>query len=62
MTTVPSTEVVVLGGGIAGCSVAWELGRAGESVRLFEQEQLAFGASGRNLGLLLNDLASGSVA
>lgn len=56
------SEVIVIGGGIAGCTIAFELARAGARVRLLERRHLAHGASGRNLGLLLNDLSAGAVA
>jgi glycine/D-amino acid oxidase-like deaminating enzyme len=46
------TEVAVVGGGIAGCTIAYELARRGARVRLFEQQWIAAGASGRNAGLL----------
>ena len=55
-------EIVVIGGGIAGCTIAFELARAGARVRLLERRHLAHGASGRNLGLLLNDLSADAVA
>ncbi len=45
-----SVSVVVVGGGVAGTSVAWQLARRGIDVALFEQEHLAWGASGRNGG------------
>lgn len=48
------TNVVVVGGGIAGTSVAWELARRGTAVTLFEQANLGAGASGRNTGTLLH--------
>ena len=48
------TEVVVVGGGIAGTTIAWELARRATSVTLFEQGPLAAGASGRNTGTLLH--------
>jgi glycine/D-amino acid oxidase-like deaminating enzyme len=48
------TDVVVVGGGIAGTSVAWELARRGTRVTLFEQANLGAGASGRNTGTLLH--------
>jgi glycine/D-amino acid oxidase-like deaminating enzyme len=48
------TEVVVVGGGIAGTTIAWELARRGTAVTLFEQASLASGASGRNTGTLLH--------
>ena len=46
-------DVVVVGGGIAGTSIAWELSRRGSAVTLFEQANLGAGASGRNTGTLL---------
>ena len=56
-----STEVAVVGGGIAGCTAAHALASRGFKVTLFEQRHLAYGASGRNLGLLLNDFGAESV-
>src|SRR6185436_5637525 len=44
----------VVGGGIAGTTIAWELARRGTAVTLFEQASLASGASGRNTGTLLH--------
>ena len=49
-------EFVVVGGGIAGCTVAHELARRGQDVVLLEEHRLAHAASGRNLGLLLNQV------
>ena len=37
---------VIVGGGIYGCAVAWELSRRGEEVLLLEAETIASGASG----------------
>ncbi|MGH2717666.1 MAG: NAD(P)/FAD-dependent oxidoreductase, partial [Actinomycetota bacterium] len=45
-------DVVVVGGGILGCSVAAELARRGAAVSLVERGPIAAGASGRNHGLL----------
>jgi sarcosine oxidase subunit beta len=45
-------DVVVVGGGIIGAVCASELAGAGLSVTLLEKDQLAAGASGRNLGYL----------
>jgi D-hydroxyproline dehydrogenase subunit beta len=56
-----STEVAVIGGGIAGCTAAHALASRGFKVTLFEQRHLAYGASGRNLGLLLNDFGAEAV-
>jgi D-hydroxyproline dehydrogenase subunit beta len=50
------TDVIVIGGGIAGTTVAWELARRGTSVELLEQGPLAAGASGRNTGTLLHQV------
>jgi glycine/D-amino acid oxidase-like deaminating enzyme len=49
-------DVIVVGGGIAGTTVAWELARRGTRVTLFEQATLAAGASGRNTGTLLHQV------
>src|ERR1700737_80649 len=49
-------EFIVVGGGIAGCTVAYELARRGRDVTLREQHSLAHAASGRNMGLLLNQV------
>ena len=46
----------MVGGGIVGCAVAFELTREGASVVLVEREELAAGASGRNHGLLVAPL------
>jgi D-hydroxyproline dehydrogenase subunit beta len=45
-------KVIVIGGGIAGCSAAALLAEAGAAVTLYEREAIAAGASGRNSGLL----------
>jgi D-hydroxyproline dehydrogenase subunit beta len=55
------TEVVVVGAGIAGCTAAYELARQGFRVSLFDQRGIAPAASGRNMGLLLNDVEEQSV-
>lgn len=47
------SDVVVIGGGIAGVSVALHLARRGTAVTLLEGAQLAARASGRNDGQLL---------
>jgi D-hydroxyproline dehydrogenase subunit beta len=46
------SDVVVVGGGVIGAACARELARAGVSVTLLEKDELAAGASGRNLGYL----------
>jgi glycine/D-amino acid oxidase-like deaminating enzyme len=45
-------EVLVVGGGIMGCGVAWQLARAGLEVVLFERGELNRGASGSNAGTI----------
>jgi D-hydroxyproline dehydrogenase subunit beta len=45
-------DVVVIGGGIIGAACAFELARADATVTLLEKDELAAGASGRNLGYL----------
>jgi gamma-glutamylputrescine oxidase len=50
----PTAEVVVLGGGLMGVSVAYWLGRAGRNVLVVEAGRLACGATGRNAGLMLS--------
>jgi glycine/D-amino acid oxidase-like deaminating enzyme len=52
-----STDVVVVGGGIAGCATAYYLARAGARVMLFEQFDLNTQGSGRNAGSLHGQLA-----
>ncbi|MEN3280331.1 MAG: hypothetical protein V7607_1471 [Solirubrobacteraceae bacterium] len=49
-------DAIVVGGGIAGTTIAWELARRGVRVELFEQATLAAGASGRNTGTLLHQV------
>jgi len=46
-------EVVVVGGGVTGCSCALTLAEAGVRVRLLEARAVASGASGRNGGFAL---------
>lgn len=40
------TDYVIVGGGIYGCTVAWELAKQGEEVLLLEASSIASGASG----------------
>jgi gamma-glutamylputrescine oxidase len=46
-------EVVVIGGGVTGCSCALTLAERGVGVRLYEAREIAGGASGRNGGFAL---------
>ncbi|MGH7910907.1 MAG: NAD(P)/FAD-dependent oxidoreductase [Candidatus Dormibacteraceae bacterium] len=45
-------DVLVVGGGIAGVSTLWWLRQSGRSGVLVEADRLAFGASGRNAGVI----------
>ena len=47
-----STEVCVIGAGLAGLTTSLELLRLGKSVSLLESKRLAWGASGRNAGFV----------
>jgi len=49
---VRAPPVIVVGGGIVGCSTAYELAKEGVAVTLLEQHEVAFGASGRNPGFV----------
>jgi glycine/D-amino acid oxidase-like deaminating enzyme len=50
---VADPDVVVVGGGVTGCSAALQLARSGLSVRLYDAREIAGGASGRNGGFAL---------
>ncbi len=47
-------EAIVIGGGIAGCTLGYELARRGVMVVLLEQNAIASESSGRNTGTLLS--------
>ena len=44
-------DVIVVGGGVNGCSIAYRLSQAGKKVQLFDQRGICSGASGRNAGI-----------
>jgi len=48
------SEAIVVGGGIAGCTLAYELASRGVKVVLLEQNAIAAESSGRNTGTLLS--------
>ncbi|SDH25349.1 NAD(P)/FAD-dependent oxidoreductase [Roseospirillum parvum] len=52
-------DVVVVGGGITGCSAALELAERGLSVRLLEARRVGFAASGRNGGQVHSGFGGG---
>ncbi len=56
------TDVVVLGGGIAGCSAALHLAKRGYRVTLLEARVVGFGASGRSGGQTIFGLAASQKA
>jgi len=56
------TDVVVLGGGIAGCSAALHLAKRGYRVALLEARTVGYGASGRSGGQTIFGLAAGQKA
>ncbi|WP_416357734.1 NAD(P)/FAD-dependent oxidoreductase [Aureimonas phyllosphaerae] len=45
-------DVAVIGGGFTGCSAALHLCEGGASVAVLEAEEIGFGGSGRNVGLV----------
>jgi hypothetical protein len=55
-------ETAVVGGGLAGLCTALELARAGQKVAVLEAEQVGFGASGRNGGIVSPAFACGAEA
>ena len=50
-------DVVVIGGGVTGCSCALTLAQGGLRVRVHEARRVAEGASGRNGGFAMHGLA-----
>lgn len=46
--TIKTADVIIVGGGVHGCSTAYELAKAGVKVALFEKEYLCSGQSGRS--------------
>ena len=52
-------DVCVVGGGLAGLTVALDLARRGHRVHLIEAKRLAWGASGRNGGFVSHGFAQG---
>ena len=46
------SDVVIIGGGAIGCSVAYELSKRSVKCTVFEKEKLASGASGATAGMI----------
>ncbi|KOF54331.1 MULTISPECIES: FAD-dependent oxidoreductase [unclassified Achromobacter] len=57
-----STDICVVGGGLAGLSAALELARRGRDVTLLEARRIAWGASGRNGGSVSPAFSAGADA
>ena len=57
-----TSDVAVIGGGIAGCATAALLAEAGAAVTLYEREAIGAGASGRNSGIVQHPLDPALVA
>lgn len=46
----PGTDVAIIGGGVMGCAIAYELARRGVAVTVIEQREVAASASGASAG------------
>ncbi len=49
-------DFVIVGGGVYGCGVAWELAKRGADVQLLEAKSVAGGASGWAIAPAVNQL------
>ncbi|SVE01310.1 uncharacterized protein METZ01_LOCUS454164, partial [marine metagenome] len=47
-----TSDIIIIGGGVAGLSTAMQLARRGASVTVLEREQIGNGSTGRAAGLL----------
>lgn len=54
-----AADVCIIGGGLAGLSIAFDLAQAGRKVALLEARRIAWGASGRNGGFLTPGYSTG---
>lgn len=52
MSMKQSTDVAIIGGGVIGCSIAYQLSKAGVQVSVLEREEIAAEASSAAAGLL----------
>ena len=61
-----SQRIVVIGGGLVGCGVAYQLSKRGKPVTLLERRNIVSGASGRNGGMIMKidgrDTSPGEIA
>ena len=55
MSTNQTTDVVIIGGGVIGCSIAYQLSKMGVQVSVIEREEVAAEASSAAAGLLAPD-------
>ena len=56
MSTKQKTDVAIIGGGVTGCSIAYQLSKAGVQVSVIEREEIAAEASSAAAGLLAPDM------
>lgn len=52
MKTMKDADVIIIGGGIMGCSIAWQLAKAGTSVIVFERHDICSGSAGATDGVV----------
>lgn len=52
MGTMRDADVIIIGGGIMGCSVAWQLAKAGKSVLVLERGDVCSGSAGATDGVV----------
>ena len=52
MNTTNTFDVIIVGAGVVGCSIAYHLTKAGFNVALIEQKHIGSGASGANFGMV----------
>ena len=47
-----SVDVAIIGGGVMGCAIAWQLAQRGVSCALVERRSFGSGASGATAGVV----------